>query len=188
MWRLLLILSILPIVAALIARWWFGLRVLAKQGRRACRCDPGRWQDAFDSAIIPPEGDVPAREFGSNLRRIALVLWAARDPKSAKSREGSRRFGLAVPPLSGLIAIFAFFVAKVPFTGALAIFFAATAIAAIIGLLTLAPELRAIAHTARHLRESRTFRRSDDEEAVIDSAIAHAWTEATPPVLRILQR
>ncbi len=188
MWRFLLVLSILPIVVALLIRWWFGLRVLAKQGRRLCRCDTNRWQDAFETAITPPEEELPAGRFGENLRRAALVLWIAREPKAAKSREGSRRFGLAAPPLSGLIAVFALFAAKIPVTGALAIFFCATAFACVIGLLTLAPELRAIAATARHLRESRVFHRKDDEDAVVESAIAHAWNEAIPPVLRLNQR
>jgi hypothetical protein len=188
MWRLLLILSILPIIVALLARWWFGLRILAKHGRHLCHCDAARWQTTFQTAIVPPSGELPARDIGANLRRISLAMWAEQDPRAAKSREGARTFGLAVPPLSALIAVFAMLVAKIPFTGALAVFLAATALAALIGLLSLAPELRAIARAARKLRESRTLRRSDDEEAVIASAIAHAWAEATPPVFRLIQR
>ena len=63
----------------------------------------------------------------------------------------------------------------------------ATALAAVFGLLSLGSELRAIAITAKALRANRAFPRSDDEDATIECAIAHAWLEAVPPVLRLLQ-
>ena len=41
----------------------------------------------------------------------------ANDPKAAAAREGTRRFGLAVPPLSGIVAVFAVLVGKDPGDG-----------------------------------------------------------------------
>jgi hypothetical protein len=188
MWRLLLFISILPIALALVLRWWFGMRVLANDGRRPCRCDLARWMPAPDDTAVVHRAEETAGEFGRQLRLKALAEWRERDPKAAASREGSRRFGTAVPPLSGVIAVFGALVAKIPVMGAIAVFLAATAISAVIGLLSLAPELRAIAQAARKLRESRSFTRSDDEDAVVNCAVAHAWKEAVPPVLGMLQR
>lgn len=188
MWRLLLVLSVLPLIAAMAARWWFGLRILRTHGRQLCRSEVLRWKTTFQTDVILPTVDASAADLGRVLRTIALAQWHARDPKAAKSRESSRRFGLAVPPLSAMVAIFVLVVGKVPFTGALAVFLAATAFAAVIGLLTLAPELRAVATTARHFRSARTLPRADDEDAVVASAIAHSWNEALPPVLRLLQK
>lgn len=188
MWRLLLLLSVIPIALALVSRWWFGMRVLATEGRRPCRCDLARWMPAPGDTAVIHRAEETAGEFGRQLRLKALAEWRERDPKAAASREGSRRFGTAVPPLSGIIAVFGALVAKIPVMGAIAIFLAATAVAAVIGLLALAPELRAIALTARKFRENRSFTRSEDEDAVVNCAVAHAWKEAVPPILGMLQR
>lgn len=183
MWRLLLIFSVLPILAAMASRWWFGLRVLSDEGKRLCRCNPEKW-------AVPQDGSMEqsASEFGRQLRLQALEEWKARDPKAAGSRENSRRFGMAVPPMSGIIAVFAFIVAKIGLAGAMAVFASATALSCAFGLLSLAPELRAIAVTARKMRNDRSFPRSSDEDAVVNCAVAHAWKETLPPVLSLIQR
>ncbi|MEI6656552.1 MAG: hypothetical protein WCP45_17450 [Verrucomicrobiota bacterium] len=187
MWRLFLLISIFPIAAALLLRWWFGLRVLAAFGGRPCRCDLMRWDKALDvNPQAVSNAQAPACEFGDQLRQAALAQWRRDEPKLAGSREASHRFGQAVPPLSAMVAVFAAFLAKIPISGALIIFIAATALATVFTLLSLGAELRAIASTAKSLRQARAFVRSDDEDAVIQSAIARAWCETIPPVLRML--
>jgi len=188
MFRLLLFLSLFPIVIALLARWWFGVRVLAGDGKRPCRCDLQRWLPSPDDSAIVHRAENSAAEFGRQLRLKALAEWRKQDPKSAAAREGSRRFGLAVPPLSGVVAVFAVLVAKIPFIGAIAILFAATAISAMIGLLSLPPELRAIARVANKAREQKNFPNRDDEDAVVRCAIAHAWDLSLPPILRWIHK
>lgn len=188
MWRLLLFFSALPIAAALILRWWFGMRILADLGRRPCRCDLNRWLPAPGDQALVHRAEETAGEFGRQLRLRALEEWRERDPKAAASRESSRRFGMAVPPLSGVVAVLAVMVAKIPVIGAIAVLLAATALASAVGLLSLAPELRAIAQTARKVREDRSFIRGDDEQAVVGCAIAHAWKETLPPIFSLLQR
>jgi hypothetical protein len=208
MWRVLLILSILPLAAALLLRWWFGMRVLAARGGRACRCEAARWEQVLGRplALPAPEpapetraatpepaatprraAEISAAEFGRQLRLVALAQWRVREPKQAASRESARRFGLAVPPLSAMVAVFAALLAKIPVFGAIVIFLVATALATVFGLFSLGSELRAIAITAKTLRASRAFPRSDDEDAAIECAIAHAWLDTVPPVLRLLQ-
>ena len=187
MWRLLMIFSILPIGAALLLRWWFGTRVLTALGGRPCRCDQARWDHALgDSPLMPASQDAPAGEYGYRLRLAALAQWQRDDRKRAAAREASRRFGWAVPPFSAMVAVFALILAKIPPQGAITIFIAATALATAFGLLTLGEELRAISRAARALREARAFIRSDDEDAVIQAAVARAWCEALPRVLQML--
>lgn len=187
MWRLLLLFSALPIAASLIARWWFGLRVLSAEGKRPCRCDPAKWPAAPPAdSTIPAEAS--AAEYGRLLRLAALAAWRERDRKAANSRENARRFGMAVPPLSGIISVFAVIVAKIPVIGAFSILLAATALSCALGLLSLPAELRAMAPAVRQLRDSRAFTRRDDEDAVVESAIAHVWKETLPPILALLQR
>lgn len=187
MWKLLLLFSIIPIAAALIARWWFGLRVLSADGLRPCRCDLGTWMPSPDDQAVIHRSEESAAEFGRQLRLKALAEWRERDPRAAVSRENAKRFGMAVPPLSGIVAILAVVVARIPVMGAISVVFAATALACVFGLLSLAPELLAITQASKKLREAKSFPRRDDEEAVIRCAVAHAWKESLPPILAKLQ-
>jgi len=75
-------------------------------------------------------------------------------------------------------------VGKIPLLGAVSILLAATAVAAVLGVLTLAPELGAINRAASKVRKDGDFPARDDEDAVIRCAVAHAWNLALPPVLR----
>jgi hypothetical protein len=188
MFRLILFFSLLPLAIALAARWWFGVRVLASDGTHACRCDLDRWLPAPGDATIVHRAEESASEFGRQLRLKALAEWHEQQPKAAASREKSRRFGTAVPPLSGIVTIFAVLVGKIPVFGAIVILLGATALAALLGLAALPPELSAITRSARKIREARHFPNSEEEEAVIRCAIAHAWEASLPPILRWIHR
>lgn len=188
MFRLLLFFSLLPLALALIASWWFGTRVLASYGKRICRCDLKLWTPAPGDETSVHRADETAAEFGDQLRRKALHEWRERDPKSANSREHSRRFGIAVPPFGGVVAVLAVIAGKIPVLGAFAIFIAAVALSAVLGMLALPPELTAIARTSKRIRDQRVFPSSEDSEAVLRCASAHAWEQALPPVLRMLKK
>jgi hypothetical protein len=188
MYRILLLLSLLPIAAALAARWWFGLRVLAGRGTTACRCDAARWQPPPEVKNAATAAGPNAARFGRQLRLIAMADWRLQDPKAHAARESSRRFGIAVPPLSAVVAVFAVLAGRMPALGAVAVVAAACALAATFALLSLAPELRAIARGAHKLRQQRVFAAADEEDAVVECAAAAAWDECLPPALRWLQR
>jgi hypothetical protein len=186
--RLLIIIAALPIVITFVIRWWFGLRVLASSKRRQCRCDLDKWERAFGSENLPPSDSGDAILFATALRKAALEDWKTREPKAAISREGTRRFGLAVPPLAAMVAIMASLVGRIPFTMALAIFLLAIAFSAVISYLSITTELKAILIICRRLQDSRIFTRRDDEEAVIEATRALAWKEAAPPIFNLIQR
>jgi hypothetical protein len=186
--KVLTLIAALPIVAAFLLRWWFGMRVLSGTGRRVCSCDLSRWENAFGKEALPPSGKADARAYATLLRKVALADWKTRDPKAAASRDGARRFGMAVPPLSLMVAVLAIFVGKIPVTGALAIFFLAIAFSVIISYLSISPELNAILAASRRLRDTGVFRRRDDEDAVIEAASALVWKEAAPPVFNLIQK
>lgn len=188
MWRILFLFSAISIAAALIARWFFGMRVLADEGGRACRCDLATWMPSPEDTAVIHRAEESASEFGRQLRLKSLAEWREHDPKAAASREGTRRFGMAVPPLSGVIAVFAVIVAKIPVMGGISVLLAATALSCALGVLSLPAELGAITRSAKKLRDARSFPRRDDEDAVIRCAMAHAWKETMPPLLGLLQR
>lgn len=188
MFRLLLFISLFPIAIALAARWWFGVRVLACDGGHPCRCDLARWLPSPGDSAMVHRAEESACEFGRQLRLKALAEWHDQNPKAAASREGTRRFGAAVPPLSGVVAVFAVLVGKIPVMGAVAVLLGAVAMAAVFGILSLPSELSAIARAARNVRDGKNFPNRDDEEAVIRCAIAHAWEASVPPILRWVHR
>lgn len=186
--RFLLILSLVPIAIALAARWWYGTRVLANEDSRPCRCDLKVWTPPPGDESPVHRADDTAGEFGRQLRLKALAEWHEQNPKAARSRGNSLRFGLAVPPISAIIAIFAVLVAKIPPIGLIAVPLVATAIAAVFGLFSLPAELAAIARYAGKTRGMKSFPDRDQEDGVIRCAIAHAWDLTLPPVLRWIHK
>ncbi|MEY5019320.1 MAG: hypothetical protein RLZ22_408 [Verrucomicrobiota bacterium] len=188
MLRLLLFFSLFSLALALIARWWFGARVLDSYGKRMCRCDLKLWTPAPHDAASVHRAEASAEEFGNQLRQKALQEWRQTDPKSANAREQSRRFGVAAPPLGGVVAVLAVIAGKIPVLGAFAIFIVAVALSAVLGILALPPELTAIARTSKRIRDQRAFPSSEDSEAIVRCASAHAWEQALPPVLRMLKK
>jgi hypothetical protein len=186
--RILILLAALPIIAAFVARWWLGLRVLSKAGRRQCSCDPALWEKAFGAENPAPSKSGDARVFAETLRKAALDDWKTREPKSAASREGVRRFGMAVPPLSLLVVILGVMVLRIQAHWAIPIFLIAVALSVIFFYLSIAPELNAMLLASRRLRASRAFHRRDDEDAVIAATTALVWKESAPPVFNLIQR
>lgn len=164
------------------------MKVIANEGKRQCRCDLDKWAKAFGSENLPLAKEADARVYAELLRKSALAEWQVRDSKAAASRAGARKFGMAVPPLSIMIAVLAVVVGKIPIAGAIAIFLVAIAFSVVISYLSIAPELKAMIITSRRLRDMHIFPRRDDEDAVIETASALAWKEAAPPVFNLIQK
>ena len=150
--QFLLLPSLLVIAAALAARWWFAARV---------------WKECGDAAR--QEGDLRHAE--------VLVKWKDGDPKAAAARAGALRFGMAAPPLSAVIAIFAVIVGKIPMGGAIALCAAITAVACVFGVLSLPAELTAI----QRFRKGKAM--GEKEYLCVQ---ATAWNRSLPPALRTI--
>lgn len=187
MYRIILIVSLLPILGSLLLSWWFGTRVLWVEGKRQCRCDLGKWYPDPDDEEIVHRDEGNSKEFGQQLRKKALAHWQEHSPKLAKAREGNRTFAMAVPPLSALVAVFAVFAGRIPPFAAIAIFIAGTAISAVIGMLSLPSELTAIRRYIQSKAFKGSFPNSYDEESVIDCALAQAWEASLPSILKWFQ-
>lgn len=186
--RLLILLAALPIIITLVVRWWFGLRLLKSSAELQCSCNLEKWKQTFDEQHLPPSPSGNLIIFAELFRKSALADWRVRDKKAAIAREGTRRFGMAVPPLTAMVVIVGIFVGRITPSYGIAIFLIATAFSAVIAYLSIAPEIHAILTTARSLRTSGIFHRRDDEDAVIQAAVAISWKEAAPPIFNLLQR
>ena len=168
-------------------RWWYGIRVLATKGPRMCRADLDKWLPQPEESVVARRSDESAHVIGFHLWRYALREWAKEDPKAAKARSKAKRLGTVLPPFTVLIVAFALVLGKVHILGAFALVFGSIALAALFAYLTLAAELKEVARAANRLRKAGAFRLRDDEDAVVECAMAHAWHQAMPPVLRWLQ-
>lgn len=184
--RIIFLLAALAVIAAIVAQRWFGKRVQDSHRARRCKVDGRRWVELFGEAAVLPEGELSAVDLGRELRKAALADWEKEDPRSSGARDAARRFGLAVPPLTILVVVFAVILMKLLLFTALAIILAATALACGFGILSVGAELGAVARASRKVREKRVFARSDDEEAVIECAAAEVWTQALPPMVRFI--
>ncbi len=187
MLRLFLIIAALPIIATFLLRWWFGIRIISSLGRTQCACNLDKWQDTFGTDHTPPSKNADAIIFAELLHKTALTDWKTREPKAAASREGVRRFGMAVPPLSLMCGLLGFIVGRLPIMAVIVIFLSAIACAAVFSFLSIAPELKALFITSRRLRDARIFPRSDDESAVLRTATALAWKKSAPPIFNLIQ-
>lgn len=187
MYRILLIVSLLPILGAMLLSWWFGTRVLWAHGKRQCRCDLGKWYPDPDDNQEVHRSDGSSRDFGRQLRRKAMAHWQDNSPKLAKAREGNRSFAMAVPPLIALVAVFAVIAGRIPPFAAIAIFIAGTALSTVIAMLSLPSELTAIRRYIASKAFKGSFPNSYDEQSVIDCALAHAWDSSLPPILKWLR-
>ena len=186
--NLLILIAIIPILITLAVRWWFGLRLLKSSAELSCNCDLEKWKKTFGEKNLPTSSSGNVITYAELFRKAALADWRERDKKSAISREGTRRFGMAVPPLTAMIVILGAIVGRPPFKIAIAIFLLATAFSAVLAYLSIATEINALLISSRRLRESGIFHRRDDEDAVIQAAIALTWKEAAPPIFNLIQR
>lgn len=183
-WRILYIPCILVIVAAVVMRIWFGKQVVLAKGGQRCKVDVDRWSDLLGTTVNLPTCEASAADLGRQLRKSALIQWRERDSKAARAREAAKRFGMAVPPLTIAVVLFALIAARIPIAGGIAIFLASTALSSVLGILSIGAELRAVAVLCKRLRDSRIFSRQDDEEAVLRCAVAEVWLDSVPPILR----
>ena len=185
MHRILLLVSAIPCAIVIAMTWWFGTRVLWAQGKRMCRADVGKWLPDPNEDKKLQSSEATAKVFGVQVRNKALKHWKKQSPKLAKAREGNRAIGMIAPPFGGIIGIFLVVTAK-PILG-LAIFVMATAISAIMGILSLPSELTAIRRYIKSDEFKGSFPNSYDEESVIACALAQVWESGLPPILRWLQ-
>jgi len=186
--RLLLIISLIPIVIAFVVRWWFGTRIITTLGHKEAQCNLDKWQNTFGSDLLPPSNREKTVIYAELVRKSALLEWKIRDPKAAKSREAVRNFGMAVPPLSLMCAVMGFFVGSITISVVILIFLIALALASTFAYLSIGQELQALLITSRRLRDARVFPRSDDESAVLNTATALCWKEAAPPIFKLIQK
>lgn len=211
MHRLLLIVSLLPLLAAVVLRKLNGDRVLfsfkdtrlsATAGETArkmldsigresveIKVSARRWTASADVGAgwlaLPREtaGGVSARAHGRAALQVGLYLLALRDPKAVARRRWAIRFGHVFPVFTAMVVVFALVVARLAGLWGFGILMASCGLAACAQLLALTAERRAADLACVVLEKKRIFPRLSDEEAVTAVTRAWAWRSVLPGIL-----
>ncbi|BDS06438.1 hypothetical protein NT6N_14780 [Oceaniferula spumae] len=211
MHRLLLFLSLLPLLVAVILRKFNGDRVLhtikdkrltisagdlarkmldsVSQQAVEIKSPARRWVASPDLGqqwlIISPDTatGVSARSHGESAMKVGLYLLSLRDPKAIARRAWAIRFGHVFPVFTTVVMVFALVVGRVPALWALAIVMTSLALAACAQIFTLTAERQAAELACVVIEKKRTLPRLSDEEAVVAATKAWAWRSILPGIL-----
>jgi hypothetical protein len=213
MHRILLIIGLLPILAALIARQAARGRMRRGAGGRGNRlvlagaltaedlarevlrvggaeaevvAEGNGWFPAMRGPLkIPADcaGATDAVSLGIAVQEAGLRLLAGRSRQSVESRMQVLRFGAGAPAMSMLIAIFAVFAMRGAIGWILAGVVLVSGFACLVQLLGITVELHAATLGAAALRKSGRIHRVSDFEAIESAARAAAWRRALPASL-----
>ncbi|MCP5538227.1 MAG: zinc metallopeptidase [Akkermansiaceae bacterium] len=211
MHRLLILLSLLPLLAALILRKLNADRVLTvsrktrlnSKGETLARkmldsmghqqveikTTKRAWAGAavtgehWLSLPANPAAGSSAADHGLVALRVGLYLTSLRDPKALGRRRWALRFGHVFPIFTVIVCVFGLAVAKLPPLWALGVVMGSLGLAACAQALTLTTELQAATLATVVLEKKRTLPRLSDEEAVVAATRAWAWHGIVPGLL-----
>lgn len=180
MWKLVILLSLIPIAGAWVGRHWFWSRVRLEGMRRDCETavkdlrvrmglHPGRRGTETHAAAL-----------GNAVRECGLELMERDGDKIAKARVKGAYLTRVLPALMGIIVIFAAFTKRFPTGWVLAAGVGFIGFWTLLRLTGMAIEWRAVARGTEELRATRALKRIDDEEEVIRCAKASVWTTVWP--------
>lgn len=180
--RILIIFSLILITAAYLLRWWFAKRILLLISSQPIRLQADRWWECFGEKW-QPTSPVNAQQLGVLLHKIALADWQSRNAKQFATHLQMRRLFAVAPPLSFMVAILAFFAAKIPPVAGISIVALTTGITTFASIFRIPTELSAISLALKKMREERLIVRAEDEQQIAKAAIATVWLNAFPPIL-----
>lgn len=211
MHRLLLFLSLLPLLAALILRKLNADRILRLSKKTQLRINGGElarkmldsmghqdveiktakriWAGAAVTgdnwiclSTTPAEGTSVA-DHGQAALRVGLYLTSLRNPSAVARRRWAMRFGQVFPVFTTIVCVFGLAVAKIPALWALSIVMGALGLAACAQVFTVTAELQSASLATVILEKKRTLPRLSDEEAVVAATRAWAWHGIVPGLI-----
>jgi len=179
-WKLVILLSLIPLVAAWAGRHWFWTRVRYEGMRRDCEISV---KDLRQRMGLPPGrrgNETHAAALGNAVRECGLMLLEKEGDTLAKSRYKGSFLTRVLPALVGVIAVFAILSKRVPAGWAVAGAIGVMAMWTLLRLTGMAIEWRAVARGTEALKATHPLKRMNDEEEVIRCAKASVWSTAWP--------
>lgn len=178
--RILIVVSLLMLVGAMVARWWFWAR-MREQGRRVeCAISVGEMLGRLGLPAGRNAELKDAAALGSALREAGLVLMEREGLALAKRRRLGWWNLRVMPALVALIAVFSMVSKWAPFQWVLAIGILVIAGHVAVRVSGLSVELEAVKRGWEELQKHVRFRRMDEEEAVLRCARASVWETILP--------
>ncbi|MCW1885957.1 zinc metallopeptidase [Luteolibacter flavescens] len=182
MWKILLILSLIPLVGAGFGRHWFWTRIRMKGLRRDCGLTVRELREKL--GLPPGRGrrgmETHAAALGNALRECGLALLEKEGNTMAKARVKGAFLTKALPALVMMIAVFAILSKRVSAGWAISGAVATVAFWTLLRLTGLPIELRAAARGAEALKASRAVKRVSDEDEIVRCAKASVWSTVWP--------
>ena len=114
MWKLVIILALIPLVGAWLARHWFWTRASRQGLRRDCGTSVRELRERLGLPPGTKGKETHAAALGNALRECGLRLMEQEGSKLAKARVTGGYVTLAMPALAGVIAFFAILSKRVP--------------------------------------------------------------------------
>ena len=180
-WKLVIILALLPLVGAWLARHWFWTRASLQGLRRDCGITVREFRERLG---LPPGRrgtESHAAALGNALRECGLALLESEGSKLAKARVTGGHITRVLPALAGVGVVLGVLSHRIPNVwAALAVALAIMAAWTLKRLTGMAIEWRAVARGSEVLKAARALKRADDEEEVIRCAKASVWSTVWP--------
>ncbi|MCW1924721.1 zinc metallopeptidase [Luteolibacter arcticus] len=180
MWKVVLILSLIPLVGACLARHWFWTKARMEGLRQDCGTSVRELRERLG---LPPGrrgNETHAAALGNALRECGLALLEKEGNTFAKARVSGSFLTKALPALVLLVAVFAILSKRVPAGWAIAGAVGTVAFWTLVRLSGMAVEWRAVAKGTEALKASRALKRVADEDEVIRCAKASVWSTVWP--------
>lgn len=176
-----IILALIPVVGAWLARHWFWTRASRQGLRRDCGTSVRELRERLGLPPGTKGKETHAAALGNALRECGLRLMEQEGSKLAKARVTGGYLTRVMPALAAIIAVFAVLSHRVPNVwAAMAVALSVIALWTFHRLTGMAIEWRAVARGTEVLKATRALRRVDDEEEVIRCAKASVWSTVWP--------
>jgi len=179
-WKVVLILSLIPLVGAYLGRHWFWMRVRMEGLRHDCGTSVRELRERLGLPSRRGGSETHAAALGNALRECGLTLLEKEGNGLAKARINGGFLTRALPALVIIIAVFAIFSKRVPAGWAVAGAVGTVAFWTLLRLTGMTIEWRAVAKGTEALKASRALKRVADEEEVIRCAKASVWNTVWP--------
>lgn len=177
--NLIIILALIPLLAAWAAQHWFWSRVRVEGIRRDCETPVKELRQRL--GLPPGRGkETHAAALGNALRECGLELLGRDGDGAAKARAKGAYLTRALPALVGIVVVFAAFTKRVPPSWAIAIGLAILGFWTLLRLSGLAIEWRAVQRGTEVMKATKALKRMNDEEEVIRCAKASVWSSVWP--------
>ncbi|MBB5351875.1 hypothetical protein HNR46_002114 [Haloferula luteola] len=178
--RLLMLVSLMTLIAAAVARWWFWGRI-RDQGRRIpCEMSVAELGNALG---VPAgrSGELrDAAALGSALREAGLKLMEMEGIAEAKRRRIGWWNLRILPALVAVVLVFSAVSRWAPFAWVLAVGMLVMAGHVAVRMSGVGVELEAVKRGHMELRKKVRLRRVDEEEAILRCARASVWETIFP--------